>query len=114
MLDVALPQTDEVPELVRSFAACVASATETPVSDVPQPRTDLRGAVAHWRSWLAARGTGLVPIAGAARFNWPGYWLAVLGDARSAESGTAGPIFGAPSGVVASPPDPALLGAAGG
>jgi hypothetical protein len=112
MLDVALPQTDEVPELVRSFAACVASATETPVSDVPQPRTDLRGAVAHWRSWLAARGTGLVPIAGAARFNWPGYWLAVLGDARTEDSGTAVLMFGTPSGVVLSPQDPTLLGAA--
>ena len=81
MREVDLPRTESVPELVRSFAACVASVTETPLSDVPQPRADLRGAIAHWRGWLAGRGAGLVPIANPARFNWPGYWLAVLGDA---------------------------------
>jgi hypothetical protein len=57
----------------------------------------------------------LVPIANPARFNWPGYWLAVLGDAdegRSAEDGTAVLMFGTPSGVVLSPQDPAFLGAA--
>jgi len=89
--------------------------TETPLSEVPQPRADLRGAIAHWRGWLAGRGAGLVPIANPARFNWPGYWLAVLGDAgagRSAEDGTAVLLFGTPSGVVLSPQDPALLGAA--
>jgi hypothetical protein len=115
MFDVALPQTEEVPELVRSFAACLASVTETPVEDVPLPRVDLAGAIAHWRSWLAGHGTGLVPIAGAARFNWPGYWLAVLGDPgakRSSEDGTAVLMFGTPSGVVLSPQDPTLLGAA--
>lgn len=115
MFDVALPETEDVPELVRSFAACLASVTETPVSDMPQPRADLPGAIAHWRTWLAARHTGLVPIAGAARFNWPGYWLAVLGDTgarQSADDGTAVLMFGTPSGVVLSPQDPTLLGAA--
>lgn len=115
MREADLPQTEGVPELVRSFAACVASVTETPVSDVPQPRADLRRAIAHWRSWLAGRGAGLVPIANPARFNWPGYWLAVLGDSdegRSAGDGTAVLMFGTPSGVVLSPQDPALLGAA--
>jgi hypothetical protein len=114
MFDVALPQTEDVPELVRSFAACLASVTETPLSEVPQPRADLPGAIAHWRSWLAGRGTGLVPIAGAARFNWPGYWLAVLGtgDQRPADPGTAVLLFGTPSGVVLSPQDPTLLGRA--
>jgi MOSC domain-containing protein YiiM len=50
MIDVDLPHTEGVPEIVRSFAACVASVTETPLSDVPQPRADLRGAIGHWRS----------------------------------------------------------------
>ena len=84
MIDVDLPQTEGIPEIVRSFAACVASVTETPLSDVPQPRADLCGAIAHWRSWLAGRGAGLVPIANPTRFNWPGYWLAVLGDKDAA------------------------------
>lgn len=50
-----------------------------------------------------------------ARFNWPGYWLAVLDDMdgeRPADDRTAVLMFGTPSGVVLSPQDPALLGAA--
>ena len=116
MIDVDLPQAEAVPTVVRSFAACVASVTETPVSEVPQPRADLRGAVAHWRSWLAGRGAGLVPVANAARFNWPGYWLAVLGHGHgadgSADEPTAVLMFGSPSGVVLSPQDPSLVGSA--
>ena len=115
MIEVELPDTEGVPELVRSFAACLASVTETPLTDVPQPGADLRGAIAHWRSWLASRGAGLVPIAQPARFNWPGYWLAVLGGpapAGATEDGTAVLMFGTPSGVVLSPQNPGLLGAA--
>lgn len=115
MIEVKLPDSEGVPELVRSFAACVASVSETPIADVPQPRADLPGAMAHWRSWLAGRGTGLVAIAKPARFNWPGYWLAVL-DAESSigrtDHRTAVLMFGTPSGVVLSPQDPALLGVA--
>jgi MOSC domain-containing protein YiiM len=116
MIEVELPLAVTVPAAVRSFAACVASVTETPVAEVPQPRADLRGAIAHWRSWLAGRGAGLVPIANAARFNWPGYWLAVLDHDRGpdgpADEPTAVLMFGTPSGVVLSPQDPSLLGVA--
>ena len=80
MIDVELPEGDGVPELVRSFAACLASVTETPVAEVPLPQADLPGAFAHWRSWFAGRGEGLVAIAKPASFNWPGYWLAVLAN----------------------------------
>jgi hypothetical protein len=115
MIDVELPGDDGVPELVRSFAACLASVAETPIAEVPLPRADLRGAFAHWRSWLAGRGAGLVAIAQPASFNWPGYWLAVLGEPRpglSADNRTAVLMFGTPSGVVLSPQDPNLLGRA--
>jgi MOSC domain-containing protein YiiM len=115
MIEVDLPEVDSVPELVRSFAACVASVTETKVAEVPLPRADLRGAFAHWRSWLAGRGAGLVAIAKPAAFNWPGYWLAVLGEAgpgSAADDATAVLMFGTPSGVVLSPQDPTLLGRA--
>jgi hypothetical protein len=115
MIEVELPDTEGIPEVVRSFAACLASVTETPLADVPQPAADLPGAVAHWRSWLAGHGAGLVPIAQPARFNWPGYWLAVLADpapAGDTQDGTSVLMFGTPSGVVLSPQDRALLGAA--
>lgn len=115
MIDVQLPGDESVPEVVRSFAACVASVSETPVAEVPQPASDLRGAIAHWRSWLAGRGAGLVPVADAARFAWPGYWVAVLGEpAAAGRSGHATVVlmFGTPPGVVLSPQDPSLLGAA--
>lgn len=115
MIEVDLPNTEGAPELVRSFAACLASVTETPVTDIAQPDADLAGAIAHWRSWLAGRGTGLVPIANPDRFNWPGYWIAVLADPGAADNTDGARVvlmFGTPSGVVLSPQDPALLGAA--
>jgi hypothetical protein len=89
--------------------------TETPIAEVPLPRADLHGAFAHWRSWFAGRGAGLVAIAKPAAFNWPGYWLAVLGETRpasAADDAAAVLMFGTPSGVVLSPQDPNLLGRA--
>jgi len=116
MIEVELPEGDGVPELVRAFAACLASMTESPVAEVPLPQADLPGAFAHWRSWFATRGEGLVAIAKPASFNWPGYWLAVLGEPRrpdsAAEDATAVLMFGTPSGVVLSPQDQKLLGRA--
>lgn len=116
MIDVELPDDPTVPALVRSFAACLASASETPIADVPLPRADLPGAFAHWRSWLAGRGLGLVAIARPASFNWPGYWLALVGEpphpGAPAPTTIAVLMFGTPSGVVLSPQDPVLLGRA--
>ena len=104
MIEVELPDSAEAPELVRSFGACLASVTEAGPHEVPLPAAGFRGAVAHWRSWLAGRGFGLVPIAQPRKFNWPGYWLAVLGDDQAVL------LFGTPSGVVLSPQDASLLG----
>jgi MOSC domain-containing protein YiiM len=116
MIQIEIPEGDGVPELVRSFAACLASMTETPAAEVPLPQADLPGAFAHWRSWFAGRGKGLVAIAKPASFNWPGYWVAVLGEARrpgsTARDTVAVLMFGTPSGVVLSPQDPKLVGRA--
>ncbi|WP_202879774.1 MOSC domain-containing protein [Ornithinimicrobium pratense] len=115
MIEVDLPADGAVAEVTRSFAACVASVTETPLAEVPQPQADLPGAISHWRSWLAGRGAGLVTLAKPATFNWPGYWLAVLekrGHSVDAADLTAVLMFGTPSGVVLSPQDPSLLGRA--
>ena len=115
MIEVDLPQDEAVPAVTRSFAACVASVTETSIADVPQPQADLAGAISHWRSWLAGRGAGLVTLAQPASFNWPGYWLAILGrpdPTPNADELMAVLMFGTPSGVVLSPQDPELLGCA--
>lgn len=115
VIEVDLPSNQDVPELTRSFAACVASVTETPIAEVPQPRADLSGAIGHWRSWLAGKGAGLVTLAKPSSFNWPGYWLAILGDPgpkANAGNATAVLMFGTPAGVVLSPQDPGLLGRA--
>ena len=115
MIEVDLPEDEAVPAVTRSFRACVASVTETAIAEVPQPHADLPGAISYWRSWLAGRGAGLVKLAKPASFNWPGYWLAVLGQpgpSANAHDVRAVLMFGTPSGVVLSPQDPSLLGRA--
>lgn len=115
MIDVELPDDNAIPALVRSFAACVASVSEVPLAEVPLPRADLPGAMGYWRNWFAGRGSGLVALAKPASFNWPGYWLAVVGERGPAgrdDDATAVLMFGTPSGVVLSPQDPNLLGRA--
>ncbi len=104
MIDVELPSGPDGQSVVRSFAACLASVTEVGLQEVPLPDSDFRGAMAYWRSWLAGRGFGLVPLAQPRKFNWPGYWLGVLDDEKAVL------LFGTPSGVVLSPQDASLLG----
>jgi MOSC domain-containing protein YiiM len=116
VLDVALPPDPAIPTLVRSVAACLASVTEIDIADLPRPSTDLSGSLARWRSWLAGRGAGLVPIAAPDRFNWPGYWIAIVGQRGTEPQGSDNQVavlmFGTPSGVVLSPQDPEFLGRA--
>ena len=111
MLDVELPSAAAAPPIVCSFRACLASVTEIPLDDVPQPDTDLHSAIVQWRTWLAGRERGLVPIAHPSRFQWPGYWIAVLEEAPTADPASV-LMFGSPPGVVLSPQDGALLGRA--
>ena len=118
MIDVELPAGPDATALPRGFAACLASVTEVPVGDLPLPGIDLAHALGAWRSWLAERGSGLVPIADPVRFQWAGWWIAVVDAADPAVgSGVDAPgvavlAFGTPPGVVLSPQAPALLGRA--
>jgi MOSC domain-containing protein YiiM len=77
--------------LERSVAACLAAILEVDASEIPA------GGRTAWRVWLAERGLGLVELADAAAFNWPGPWIALL-------SGDDGPLaalaFGSPPGIV--------------
>ena len=75
-------QLDAAPRgLAEAFGVCLASVTEVPVADVPLPGDDLSHALGSWRNWLAERGSGLVPIADPGRFQWAGYWIALVADA---------------------------------
>ena len=111
MLDVELPETSGSP-VIGSFRACLSSVLETAVETVPQPDGDLQESVSQWRTWLAGRGIGLVPIAHASTFQWPGYWIAVLEGTPGPEEQTVVLMFGTPPGVVLSPQRPELLGRA--
>jgi hypothetical protein len=120
VIDTDLPAAPGVSALTRGFAACLASVTEVPVEELPLPAGSLSVAVGAWRTWLAGRDFGLVPIADPTRFQWPGWWLAVVqtadsdrvGAPRSDRSEVATVAFGTPPGIVLSPQDPALLGRA--
>jgi hypothetical protein len=114
VIDVELPPGPAEGALARGFAVCLASVVEVPVADLPRPDDDLAHALGAWRSWLAGHGSGLVPIADPVRFQWAGWWIAVV-DEPSQPAGGAGVAvlaFGTPPGVVLSPQAPALLGRA--
>jgi hypothetical protein len=71
----------------------------------PAPEPD---AMLFYKQWLAERNLGLVPIADAATFAWPGHWLARV---RAADGDHAVVMFGSPSGPLL---DAAAALAAGG
>src|SRR4029453_15256393 len=112
MLDVGLSPDTAEPQIVGSFRACLSSVLEIPLGEVPQQQENLRAAVAQWRTWLAGRGVGLVPIANASRFQWPGYWIAVLAGTPQSSEQTAVLMFGSPSGAVLTPQNSAVRGGA--
>jgi hypothetical protein len=63
----------------------------------PPPEGD---ALLFFKQWLAGRNLGLVPIEGAATFQWPGRWLARV---RVDDRDHAVVMFGAPSGPIFDP-----------
>lgn len=117
MIQIELPDSPATP-LVRGLAACLSSVTEVPVSDLP----DFTGltanhALASWKSWLAGRNFGMVPIHDPRSFQWAGWWIAIVDGnssalADGADRQVAVLAFGTPPGIVLSPQDPALLGQA--
>jgi hypothetical protein len=57
-------------------------------------------ALLFFKQWLAERNLGLVPIANASSFDWPGHWVARV---RSADGDHAVVMFGSPSGPLHDP-----------
>lgn len=118
MKDVDLPD-GRGSTLVRSFAACLSAVTEVNLADRPPlgGEESLADALGVWKSWLAGRTFGLVPIAEPASFQWAGWWIAVIDGSDSPladgpQQQVAALAFGTPPGIVLSPQDPALLGQA--
>lgn len=86
-----------------SFLACVATILEASENDVPalspeaDPSTD-------WNvlAWLGSLGVGLVPVADAKDFSWPGPWIARVRGSRGERRSVV--MYGRhPSGVVWDP-----------
>jgi hypothetical protein len=82
-----------------TLAACIAHVASASASDVPLDRDEQR-------AWLAERGLGLVPVADAATFSWPGPWIARR-PARDGSGPRAVVMFGVPSGAIWNPADTA-------
>jgi MOSC domain-containing protein YiiM len=71
------------------------------------PPTPDYDALLFFRQWLAERNLGLVPIANASAFNWPGHWFARV---RSTDGDHAVVMFGSPSGPLHDPSDALAAG----
>jgi hypothetical protein len=84
--------------------ACLSEILRGPV---PEP-AGADDPVRFFRQWLAERNLGLVPIADAAAFDWPGPWIAVVRDGAGAHAVV---LFGSPSGVWLDPGGAYLEGA---
>jgi hypothetical protein len=74
-----------MPAFADELRECLAEMLRSPV---PAPEGD---PLVFFKQWLAERNLGLVPIADAGAFAWPGQWLAKVGD-------HAVVMFGSPSG----------------
>ena len=117
MIQTDLPDGPASP-LVRGLAACLSSVTEVPLAELPDLEDQsLTHALAAWKSWLASRGFGIVPIAEARSFQWAGWWIAIVDHidsplADGPQRQVAVLAFGTPPGVVLSPQNPTLLGRA--
>ena len=104
--------------LVRGLAACLSSVTEVPLVELPMLEdVPMANALGAWKSWLAGRGSGIVPIADPRSFEWAGWWIGVVDGSDSPladgpQRQVAVLAFGSPPGLVLSPQDPTLLGLA--
>jgi hypothetical protein len=93
-----------VSAFANEFRACLSEVLH---SRVPEP-ADADDPVRFFMQWLAGRNLGLVPIAEAGAFDWPGQWIAVV---RDGEDEHALVMFGSPSGVWLDPSNTSHEGA---
>jgi hypothetical protein len=82
--------------LANELRTCLSEILHAPVPEPAETDDPMR----FFKQWLAERNLGLVPIANAAEFEWPGQWIAVF---RDGEDEHALLMFGSPSGVWLNP-----------
>jgi hypothetical protein len=78
--------------LASDLRACLSEILRDTLPEPAETDDPLR----FYKQWLAERNLGLVPIADAAAFDWPGQWIAVV---RNGDDEHALVMFGSPSGV---------------
>src|SRR6478609_1755666 len=105
MIQIDLPDGAASP-LVRGLGACLSSVTEVPLAELPAfDNLSATHALAAWKSWLAGRDFGIVPIAEPRSFQWAGWWIAVVEHSDSPlvdgpQAQIAVLAFGTPPGIV--------------
>jgi len=83
-----------VPPYASELRSCLEIVLGTP------PPVPTYNPFLFFKQWLAERNLGLVPIANARDFDWPGHWLARV---RSVDGDHAVVMFGSPSGPLHDP-----------
>ena len=83
-----------------TFIACVATILELDPDELPSPLAGDDPAAWGIHRWLNGRRLGLVPIANAREFTWPGPWIARV---KSGGERRAVVMYGVPSGIVHDP-----------
>jgi hypothetical protein len=84
-----------------TFAASLATILELPLDAVPEPPPEEEPAGWRVSRWLGGLGLGLVPVADAAAFSWPGPWIGRFRSAAGRHRAVV--MYGVPSGVVFDP-----------
>lgn len=71
---------------------CIGEILRNPLPEPAETDDPLR----FFMQWLAERNLGLVPIDNASAFDWPGQWIAIVGDGDAKHAVV---MFGSPSGI---------------
>lgn len=102
MKEVALDGV-ELRSEAATFAACVATILELPLTAVPRPEEG-QSPTAGWAlsRWLGGMGLGLAKVADPASFSWAGPWVARVQSAGGQERRSV-VMYGVPSGVAWDP-----------
>lgn len=99
---------DSMPTLGDAVTGFVAALTGQSPADLPPAAAAGDDWLGVLRQWLARRNCGLVSIANAGDFSWPGHWIGIVKPAAGEPVGVL--LFGSPSAVLASPSAPELVG----